>query len=159
MNDPATLIAQLDDDALEGLVGALAPRLADALVPQLVDAVRELVADQLRAPASTTPALLTAAQKAQELGVSIDYVYRHADEFGAIRLPSGNGERQSSRGGRRLRFNPQRGEPALTPSVEGNGSGPAEAPPPAAKPPRRRRAGRGGADRVPHLLPIRGREE
>ena len=72
--------------------------LADAQLQRLAD----LIADRLRpgadAPATAAPTLLTAAEMAQRLGVSREWVYRHSAELGAIRLPGGS----KARG--RLRF-------------------------------------------------------
>jgi hypothetical protein len=74
--------------------------LADDQLEHLAD----LIADRLRAPGDVQPAptLLTAAELAERLGVSREWIYRHADELGAIRLPGGSKERG------RLRFDAAR---------------------------------------------------
>lgn len=48
---------------------------------------------------STLPLLLTAAEKASELGVSVDYVRRHREQLGVIRLGSGSRPRLMFRRG------------------------------------------------------------
>jgi hypothetical protein len=97
----------------------------------------EQVADlrrQLDVEPEAREGLVSAAEVANRLGVSSDYVYDHADELGAIRL--GNGPKP------RLRFDPARlsalpPEPAVKPE---------------AKPGRRRRQGGQGT----RLLEVRG---
>jgi excisionase family DNA binding protein len=121
----------LDDQALDQLAEALAPRLARAL--------RDLPAEPTR--------WLTAAQVARLLGVSRDYVYTHADEIGAERL--GTGPRA------RLRFDARKLEGRVTIRTESERSDPPAAPPHGASRPPARRRGGAGAPRVP-LIPIRG---
>jgi hypothetical protein len=71
-----------------------------ALVEATAQRVLELLAER-DAPAGHLR-LVSASELAEVLGVSRDYVYRHAEELGAIRV-GGDGPR-SERGGRRLRF-------------------------------------------------------
>jgi hypothetical protein len=103
------------------------------------------VADELEARRSpSNGALLTAAQKAQQLGVTTGYVYAHADELGAIRLPSG---------GRKPRL---RYPATATPGDVGGGSPAAQAAP--ARRSRRCKPPSFGADgTTAPLLPIKGR--
>ena len=81
----------------------LDPTLIDELTDRLSDAIAERVVaalmDQSIQQARTTMALLDAQAVAQQLGVSRDWVYEHADELGASRI--GSGPRP------RLRFPPQ----------------------------------------------------
>ena len=137
-----------------GQLAQLAELLAPQLVPQLADALAPELARAMRAlpdPQPQRDEWLTTAEVADRFNLTIDFVYRHKDELGAQRLGTGPKAR--------LRFRLRTVEEALSASVRGDGSGPAEAPPSAAKPPRRRRTTRAGADRVPDLLPIRGVEE
>jgi hypothetical protein len=95
---------------------------------QLV-ALADLIAERLRhAEASTS--LLSAAELADRLGVSVKSVYARADDLGAIRV------------GRSVRFDPARALIARPP---------APASPAAPTRPRRRRRASSGP-----LLPIRG---
>jgi hypothetical protein len=104
-----------------------------ALIDELADALAARLQDRLGRPAPS--AWLTAAEKARQLGVAVDYVYRHALELGGERL--GDGPRG------RWRF------PATMPTtrVGDRGSAPPDAPR------RRRSRARRRADRP--LLPIR----
>ena len=57
-----------------------------------VEAIAEATATRLAEIVSATPgtfALVDARQLARDLGVSLDYVYAHATELGAMRLGSG----------------------------------------------------------------------
>jgi N-formylglutamate amidohydrolase len=57
-----------------------------------VEAIAEATATRLAEIVSSTPgtfALVDARQLARDLGVSLDYVYAHATELGAMRLGSG----------------------------------------------------------------------
>ena len=57
-----------------------------------VEAIAEATAARLAEIVSTAPgtfALVDARQLARDLGVSLDYVYAHATELGAMRLGSG----------------------------------------------------------------------
>lgn len=57
-----------------------------------VEAIAEATAARLAEIVSATPgtfALVDARQLARDLGVSLDYVYAHATELGAMRLGSG----------------------------------------------------------------------
>jgi hypothetical protein len=67
-------------------VSAAPITLEDEQLEQLAD----LIAARLRPPVDVEPgpALLTAAELAERLGVSREYVYRNAAALGAIRLPS-----------------------------------------------------------------------
>jgi excisionase family DNA binding protein len=110
-----------------------------------VEAVARRVADLLREDTPTTD-MLTVAEVARRFRVSRDYVYRHADELGAVRV--GNGSRP------RLRFDLDRVAEALTSRSEDRES---DARKPQRKAKSRPRRSRGG-ERGPALLPIRGRE-
>jgi hypothetical protein len=69
----------------------------EAIVPEaLVEAIAERVVDKLLERVGTGPASVDAAEVARRLGLSRDYVYKHADELGAMR--TGTGKRA------RLRF-------------------------------------------------------
>ena len=57
-------------------------------VQAMADAIAHKVAE-LVATRSTTFGFVDARELAEELGVSIDYVYAHATELGAVRLGSG----------------------------------------------------------------------
>jgi hypothetical protein len=73
---------------------------AIVLAPESIEALADALAARLRGPVDVqeAPALLTAAELAERLHVSREWVYRHADELGAIRLPGGE------EGQGRLRF-------------------------------------------------------
>lgn len=75
-----------------------------ALVDAVAERVLELLAER-GAPASSSR-LVSAGELAEVLGVSRDWVYRHAEELGAERI-GGDGPR-SEHGGRRLRFDRQK---------------------------------------------------
>jgi hypothetical protein len=145
MSDPIA-IGALEDEQLEQLVDALAPRIAAELAPELARAMRELANAQPQ-----RDEWLSAGETADRFALTTDWLYRHADKLGALRL--GDGPKA------RLRFSPAKIEQVLSARPPGNGSEPAEAPPPAAKPPRPHPKHRAGADRVPQLLPYRRREE
>jgi hypothetical protein len=57
-------------------------------VEAIAEATARKVVDIVRTP-STTFGLVAARELAEDLGVSIDYVYAHATELGAMRLGSG----------------------------------------------------------------------
>lgn len=57
-------------------------------VEAIAEATARKVAEIVSAP-STTFGLVDARELAEELGVSIDYVYAHASELGGMRLGSG----------------------------------------------------------------------
>ncbi|HEY5197760.1 MAG TPA: hypothetical protein VIJ51_12120 [Solirubrobacteraceae bacterium] len=61
------------------------------LSPDDVEAVARRTVELLREQRPATFALVDARELAAQLGVSIDYVYAHATQLGAIRL--GNGRR------------------------------------------------------------------
>ncbi len=65
------LLAVLDDEVLDALADRIADRVAD------------------RMGAGSTSRLLTADELATELGVERGWVYRHAQELGAVRLGDG----------------------------------------------------------------------
>jgi hypothetical protein len=146
MNDPATLIASLGEKQLEQLAELLAPRLADALAPELA----RLIAD-LQDAQPQPDDRINAAELARRFGVSEDWVYRHADELGALRL--GDGPKA------RLRFHVPTVVERLTSRSNGKASQLAESPAaPRKSAPARRRRRRPVAPEVP-LLPIRGARE
>ncbi len=69
--------------------GAVADRV---LTDGDVEAIAEATAARLAEIVSAAPgtfALVDARQLARDLGVSLDYVYAHASELGAMRLGSG----------------------------------------------------------------------
>ena len=71
--DDATLVERiLSDGDVEAIAEATAARLAEIV-----------------SAAPGTFALVDARQLARDLGVSLDYVYAHATELGAMRLGSG----------------------------------------------------------------------
>jgi hypothetical protein len=87
-----------------GVVGEMSDPLLTARDLALVDAVAERVLELVAergAPRGRSP-LVSAGELAEILGTSRDYVYRHADDLGAVRL-GGDGPR-SEHGGSRLRF-------------------------------------------------------
>src|SRR5437763_13330158 len=86
--------------------------------------------------------LVDASTLARVLGVRADYVYRHADELGAVRL--GEGKRAT------LRFDVER---AMSSRVSSSRSQPSDAPAGTGQPRRRRR--RQPGSQAP-LLPVRG---
>jgi hypothetical protein len=112
----------------------LARLIAAELAPILATAIADAISDHAPRPAPAP--LATADEAAAALGVTADYVRRHADELGALRV--GDGPRP------RLRFDLDRARAALAPK------------PAPATPTRLRRASR------PHqpadLLPIRRSE-
>jgi hypothetical protein len=59
-----------------------------ALSDEDIEAIAERVAAKIGAPARTF-ALLDARELADQLGVSVDYVYRHKVELGAMALGDG----------------------------------------------------------------------
>jgi hypothetical protein len=68
------------------VIDEIADRLSDAIVERVVEAIR---AEGIVSPARTPMAWLDAQQVAQQLGVSREWVYEHADELGASRIGSG----------------------------------------------------------------------
>lgn len=92
------------------------------LSPESVDAIADALAERLRG-SDPPQALIDAGEAAALLSVSTDWIYRHADALGAIRI--GSGPRP------RLRFNAAR----LTAAP----SEPTPQPPAPARRPRRRR--------------------
>jgi excisionase family DNA binding protein len=54
-----------------------------------VEAVARRIVELLRSEAASTFKLVDARELAALLGVSVDYVYEHAAELGALRLGSG----------------------------------------------------------------------
>ena len=97
-----------------------------------IEAVAARVADLLQ-PGPATVELVDAAEIARRFGVSRDFVYGHANDFGVVRL--GEGPRA------RLRFDPAKVRERL---------GAADQPAPSSRSPRRKR-------RSSNLLPVRGR--
>lgn len=82
-----------------------------SLDPQDVEAVAQRVAQLLDTPAAPAPVrLVDAAQLARALGVRRDWVYRHAEHLGAIRLGGPAG---------RLRFDLHRATSQLASTQEG----------------------------------------
>ena len=106
--------------------------IAMALSEADIEAVATRVADLLR-PGPATVELVDAAEIARRFGVSRDFVYGHANDFGVVRL--GEGPKA------RLRFDPAKVRELL---------GAADQPAPGRRPPRRKR-------RSSNLLPVRGR--
>ena len=106
--------------------------IAMALSEADIEAVAARVADLLR-PGPATVELVDAAEIARRFGVSRDFVYGHANDFGVVRL--GEGPKA------RLRFDPAKVRELL---------GAADQPAPGKRPPRRKR-------RSSNLLPVRGR--
>jgi hypothetical protein len=131
--------------------GSLSPHDL-ALVEATAQRVLELLAER-DAPAGHLR-LVSAGELAEILGVSRDYVYRHAEELGAIRV-GGEGPR-SEHGGRRLRFDVEKAIGAQSGCQTGEESHPPDPPTGPAKS-RRRRRGALGSD--VSLLPIGGRND
>jgi hypothetical protein len=77
--------------------------LTDGDVEAIAEATGARVADLVAS--APTFALLDARQLARDLGVSLDYVYAHATELGAMRLGSGPKAR--------IRFDLERARQAL----------------------------------------------
>ena len=75
------MIAPLDLDGLDGL----AQRLADPVARRVL----EMIKDEGVLAAPTAATWLTAAEVAQLLHVTREWVYQHADELGAVRLGGG----------------------------------------------------------------------
>ena len=121
------------------------PALVDDVVDVLADAVADRVLRRLDAEALAPklPALLDVSEVARLLGVSRDFVYDHADELGAVRLP-----------GSLLRFDRAVIAEMLTPRCRSGRSQQPEPPAPPEVPAARRRRSSGAA---PDLLPIKGR--
>lgn len=122
--------------------GMVAVRLEHDQLVELAELVADLVVAQLE-PA-TTPGLVDAKTLACALGVERSYVYRHADELGAMRL--GDGPRA------RPRFDVEEARRRLAACHAARESGSAGATPGAVSGRRRRR---GSGTRV-ELLPVRG---
>ncbi len=70
---------------------AFANRVADLLAERLTETLGELVTREplLREPVEDTPRMVDAAELAEELGTSRKWVYRNADQLGAVRLTDG----------------------------------------------------------------------
>jgi hypothetical protein len=115
------------------------------LDPASVEAVAVRVVELLEETAPADARLLPASEVARRFGLSRAYVYRHADELGAIKV--GTGQRP------RLRFEAERVAQALTPCSPSGRSESGKAAPQAKSKPRRR----SGVRAAPDLLPIRGR--
>ena len=116
----------------------------ERLHPDDVEAIARRVSELLAAGPPASPRLLTAAAVAKRFGVERDWVYRHADEIGAVRLGAGRRPR--------LRFDPDRVAAALAPRPDSKGS---EAPRVAPRRAPRTQAPPSVPSRCP-LLPIRG---
>lgn len=127
-----------------------------ALVEAVAERVLELLGDRVAPPASSAPRLVDAAELAEVLGVSRDYVYRNAEELGAVRL-GGETERspgKEQRGGSRLRFDVEKAIAAQSARQASKESQPSD-PPSAGRSPRRRQRAPGSEVK---LLPIGGRK-
>jgi hypothetical protein len=75
------------------------------LSPDDVEAIARRTVELLRGERPATFALVDARELASRLGVSVNYVYEHAGQLGAIRL--GNGRKA------RLRFDVEQAREAL----------------------------------------------
>jgi predicted DNA-binding transcriptional regulator AlpA len=125
-----------------------------ALVDAVARRVLELL-DEREAPRARSR-LVSAAELAEALGVSRDWIYRHAEdelEPALVRLGADDGSR-SEHGGRRLRFDLEKAVAAASGRQASERSQPADPPAPVerAHRPRRRPPG----SEVP-LLPVQGR--
>jgi predicted DNA-binding transcriptional regulator AlpA len=120
----------------------------------LVDAVAERVFELLaeRGAPQGRSRLVSAGELAEVLGVSRDWVYRHAEELGAVRV-GGAGPR-SEHGGRRLRFDVDQALATQTSRQASEASQPPDLPVAAGR--SRRALGVAPPSDVPRL-PIRGR--
>lgn len=65
----------------------MTPEEIDAVAQRVAYYVTESLAEQLRPPPGRR--IVDAGELSTELGVSLDWVYEHADELGAMRLGSG----------------------------------------------------------------------
>jgi hypothetical protein len=124
--------------------------------------VVELQREGLGAPA---PDLVDAAEIARRFGLTRSWVYEHAHELGAVRLPAPARERKrpddapEPKRRPRLRFDPERVAEVLKSCSTGKRAAEREAPARAESPPLRTRPGArtGGRSAPEQLLPIRGR--
>jgi len=82
-------------DQAENPIAALADQIADRVALRLGPQLTRLAASTDRAPARE---LWTARRVAAHYGVSVSFVYQHADELGCVRLGGGSCAR--------LRFDP-----------------------------------------------------
>ena len=119
------------------MTGRLHPDDVQAIARAVVALLREQPA------ATSSPALIDAAEVARRFGVTAEWVRDHAEDLGAVRL--GKGTRP------RLRFDPERVAAALSSSVVGGASEREEVPAQAGVR-RRRRAEE--SDNEAGLLPI-----
>jgi hypothetical protein len=109
-------------------------------------------------PVALPVTLVDVETAARYLGVSADYVYRHADELGARRLPSaGNGRGKGTK--QRLRFSLPELDERLRARTTCSVSGGSEEVASREAAPIRRRRRRRSTGTNPHPLPIRGRTE
>jgi len=84
-------VAKLGSRVREARSGGSAMSAAPiVLAPESIEALADALAARLRGPVDvqSAPALLTAAELAERLGVSREWIYRNADALGAVRLPS-----------------------------------------------------------------------
>jgi excisionase family DNA binding protein len=128
-------------DDLAALATLIADELADRALAELAHITAVILPENVQ---SASGRLLTAAEVAQQLGLSRDSVYRRAGELGALRI--GRGAKP------RLRFDSEKVAAALDACSAGKQS-PALDPPPSRRSRRRRTSNIGPAS---PLLPVRG---
>ncbi len=136
----------LDDEDIEAIADALAPRIAEALAAGR-DGMQPGTTGRLPRERGSSSRLVTAAEVAAMLSVTRDTVYAHAAELGVLRI--GDGPRP------RLRFDLDRAVAAWARHDVRAGSQPIASR--ATGGTRRGRTRRSIGTDVP-LLPIRGRE-
>jgi len=135
-----TALARLHPEDLE----LLAQRTAALVLAQFDPAPR---------PPAGPAVSIDAAEVARRFGVDRSWVYEHANELGAIRLPSRPNAKRKGEPRPRLRFDPETVAAAIVSCQRDKRPAATETPAPPARR-RRRRADRTGTGRT--LLPIRG---
>ena len=128
-----------------------------AATAQLLDELKRSGWPQPGEPPAALPTTLVDVETvARYLGVSADYVYRHADELGARRLPSaGNGRGKGTK--QRLRFSLPELDERLQARTTCSASRGSEEPASRTAASVRRRRRRRSMGTNSHPLPIRGR--
>ena len=140
---PAMTAPRMDLHDLEQLAGMVADEVVDRVMAELED---RLAADLPRASRQ----LLTAAQLAQQLGVTRRWIYEHATHLGAIRVGTGAKPR--------LRFDADVAAQALNPSHANKGPELPDRPQrqrSRRRPPRQSASAGDECPTLPDLLPIK----
>jgi hypothetical protein len=128
------------------VMGSVAPRLHPEDLAILADLIAERLADRLEGGVRPPPQLVDANAIARRFGVSVDWVYEHANTLGVVRL--GDGPKA------RLRFNPEKVAEAL-----GAGGRSAQPTPPTTAPGRRRQRRKAATSGGASLLPYKAEEQ